>query len=83
MTNYLNLIEIKDLKDKLEGEKIHGKVWKDTTKKEKNEIKNNTQIYSDVNDKIKNDLSETKENYVTDKYNLENRNLYLEAEIMI
>ena len=35
-------------------------------KKEKNEIKNNTQILSDVNDKIKNDLTETKENYVID-----------------
>ena len=35
-------------------------------KKEKNKKKNNTQILSDINDKKKNDLTVTKENYVTD-----------------
>ena len=85
VTDYLNLVEknIKerdDLTEKLEEEKIHGKARKDMLEKEKNQIKNNIQILSDVNDKIKGDLNQTKENYANDKYNLENRNVNLEFE---
>ena len=85
VTDYLNLVEknIKerdDLTEKLEEEKIHGKARKDMLEKEKNQIKNNIQILSDVNDKIKGDLNQTKQDYADDKYNLENRNTNLEFE---